>query len=83
MFQNIFARVKTINGHKLFSTRKVRLEPVVETTSDAIMIKFAEKDFIVDCVKGLLEVDKNTYCFFIIIKSFPNLLSYTYKCMVC
>jgi len=51
-----------------------RFEPVICDTTDAIMIKFDKQDFMANCVKGLLKVNKNPTSKLTFVKRFSNAL---------
>ena len=68
-------RVVALNGYKLGSVGEVRSEPLVGSASNTVVLEFVNKDFMVYCVKGFLEINENATCKFAFVKGFPDIFS--------
>ena len=60
MLNIYFIRVKAINRNILFTITKIRLKPVINTPSYAVIFKFFCQNAVVDSVKIFLEVNEDT-----------------------
>ena len=62
MIDWFWTRITTSKGNELGTICKVRSKPIVDNASDTLVVKFGQKNFMVNSVKGLLKIHKNTTC---------------------